>query len=167
MAAVQAVLGGAFSDMEVIRALHMANDDVTAAINILLDAPLQPSPPTPNPSPSPLRAADCAGNDGGGLRVSGDGARSSDSDEGVRAGVVEASEPGTSDGDWWLVGSCELAGLSTCKGRRVKAGDRVVFGFPAERSGEASSRGKVFGRGRAAASCSEIVRFSTVDCGEV
>ncbi|GMY07825.1 putative swi/snf-related matrix-associated actin-dependent regulator [Fagus crenata] len=29
--------------------------------------------------------------------------------------------------EWWFVGCSEVSGLSTCKGRRVKPGDEVVF----------------------------------------
>lgn len=73
--------------------------------------------------------------------------------------------------DWWHVGTSEVAGLSTCKGRRVKAGDEVIFTFPFKSKASSSpspSPGKGFGRGRqAAVACSEIVRFSTKDGGEV
>lgn len=64
------------------------------------------------------------------------------------------------------MGSGEVAGLSTCKGRTVKCGDAVSFKFPTKTlSASPSPAGKGFGR--AAATCSEIVRFSTEQAGEV
>lgn len=73
---------------------------------------------------------------------------------------------------WWLVGSCEVAGLSTTKGpRKIKIGDEVTFTFPLKNAAglsKASLANKGFGRGRqAAVACSEIVRFSTKESGEI
>lgn len=66
------------------------------------------------------------------------------------------------------MGCGEVSGLSTCRGRRLKVGDEVGFNFPVKSAAPAApSPGKFSGRGRQAAACSEIVRFSTKDCGEV
>jgi DNA repair protein RAD5 len=62
------------------------------------------------------------------------------------------------------VGSGEVAGLSTCKGRSLKSGDKVIFKFPVKKVSVSPSPGKGFGR---AASCSEIVRFSNEQDWEV
>ncbi|XAR60084.1 hypothetical protein NMG60_11033326 [Bertholletia excelsa] len=37
VATVRSIVGGDYSDMDIIRALHMANNDATAAINIIFD----------------------------------------------------------------------------------------------------------------------------------
>jgi hypothetical protein len=65
--------------------------------------------------------------------------------------------------EWWFVGCTEVIGFSTCKGRRLNRGDAVTFSFPIPRSAVK----KRWGGGRAAAACSEIVRFSTKQYGEV
>ncbi|KAF3622071.1 hypothetical protein FXO38_31500 [Capsicum annuum] len=58
--------------------------------------------------------------------------------------------------------------MSTCKGRILKPGDEVEFTFPVEKMLSSPSTGKFGGgRGRQAAACSEIVRFSTKACGEI
>ncbi|GLJ41479.1 hypothetical protein SUGI_0858480 [Cryptomeria japonica] len=66
--------------------------------------------------------------------------------------------------DWWFVGSTEVTGFSTCRGRKIKRGDVVTFSFP-DPSNQSHSR--YWGRGRAVAACSEIVRFSTERSGEI
>lgn len=208
---VRSVVGGDFPEMDIIRALHLANNDPTAAINIIFDAPAQfqssvlaspgdgagapllsPTTPTPcapcgrsgtrkgagaTPSPSadhlthPLRGADsvdCHSEDGAtstdvGCAHYPPEAPSRDVDR-------KASEPGTRDeknNDWWLVGRCDLTGLSTCKGRRLRAGELVSFSFPSTKVESSSSNTRFSSRGRQVASCSEIVRFSTQDSGEV
>ena len=53
VAAVRAVLGEETPEMDIIRALHMAGDDPTKTINILLDLHYNLPPP---PSPSPPRS---------------------------------------------------------------------------------------------------------------
>ncbi|CAA6663709.1 unnamed protein product [Spirodela intermedia] len=208
---VRSVVGGDFPEMDIIRALHLANNDPTAAINIIFDAPAHfqssvpasqgdgagatpPSPTTPathapcgmsgmrkvpgaTPSPSadhlthPARDADsvdCHSEEGAtSTHVNcvhyPPEAPSGDIDR-------KATEPGTRDdknNDWWLVGRCDLTGLSTCKGRRLKAGELVSFSFPSTKVESSSSTARFPSRGRQVASCSEIVRFATPDSGEI
>ncbi|KAL4191403.1 hypothetical protein AMTRI_Chr07g29730 [Amborella trichopoda] len=67
--------------------------------------------------------------------------------------------------DWFLVGGTVLSGLSTCKGRRLEVNEIVDFEFPKDRK-----RGAIVRQGaswKAAAACSEIVRFSTKRSGEI
>ncbi|KAH9324867.1 hypothetical protein KI387_005045 [Taxus chinensis] len=66
--------------------------------------------------------------------------------------------------DWWFVGSTEVTGFSTCRGRKLKKGDVVTFSFPDSFS---RNQSRHWGRGRAAGACSEIVRFSTKQSGEI
>jgi hypothetical protein len=55
---VRAVLGEGTAEMDIIRALHMAGDDLTKVINILLDFDHRPPPPpSPSPSPPPVKPA--------------------------------------------------------------------------------------------------------------
>lgn len=183
---VRSIVGSEYSDMDIIRALHMANNDATAAINIIFDTPSfkpkggsglpksperprrssssEPRPRVPNSrqnggDDSEKRDNRCSGTEGGG----GDCASSSGD------GLVEdvCRRESSIGSEWWLVGCSELAGLSTCRGRRIKPGDEVVFKFSATSASSSRSPGKVFGRGRQVAACSEIVRFSTRDSGEV
>lgn len=148
----------------------MAKNDVTAAINIIFDTP--PKPQIPN---KPLVSNDRS--------ISPHKAISRKSNcENPRIGSIECdshlnSSPsnGTTNPNrgerWWLVGSAEVAGLSTCKGRRVKPGEEVIFSFPVKKNSKVSvatpSPGKFGGRGKQAQRCSEIMRFSTQDCGEI
>jgi DNA repair protein RAD5 len=170
VATVRAVLGVETPQMDIIRALHMAGDDPTKAINILLDfhhklpppPPPSPSPspppPTPSPSPPPVKPTSES------IPQPKTPAQSKPAAEKPRP------NPATTGGrdHWWLVGSAEMAGLSTCKGRRIAAGETVSFSIPNSAAAAASASGK--GRpGRfALASCnSEIMRFSTPQQGEV
>lgn len=148
---VRSIVGSEFTDMDIIRALHMAKNDVTAAINIIFDTPQrfkptrptnpQPvsvSPPKPTPStPTPTVTVK--------LKRSGGEGKSDDNSD-----------------DWWFVGCGEITGLSTCKGRTISSGETVVFRFPTKTLAASSPKG--FGR---AATCSEIVRFSTEQAGEI
>ncbi|XP_020552343.1 putative SWI/SNF-related matrix-associated actin-dependent regulator of chromatin subfamily A member 3-like 2 isoform X4 [Sesamum indicum] len=149
---VRSIVGAEFSDMDIIRALHMANNDPTAAINIIFDTPRSFKKPdfskkseTSNSNVNaepPISVASVKQN------VSG-----------------VAKEMGS---EWWFVGNGEVAGLSTCKGRILKPGDAVNFTFPVEKKLTISSPGKLAGgRGRQVATCSEIVRFSTNAGGEI
>lgn len=158
--------------MDIIRALHMANNDVTAAINIIFDTPSIKSkersdfannPKTLRPEVANLKRNDCR-NSSCSVRTEGNGGNcpSSSGDDVVDDVAKRQSLVGS---EWWLVGCGEVAGLSTCRGRRIKPGDEVGFTFPLKIS---PSPGKVFGRGRqATTACSDIVRFSTTDSGEV
>lgn len=56
-----------------------------------------------------------------------------------------------------------MTGLSTCKGRTINTDEAVIFKFPTKKLSSPST-GKGFGR---TAACSEIVRFSTEQAGEV
>ncbi|XP_058216059.1 DNA repair protein RAD5A [Rhododendron vialii] len=170
---VRSIVGLEYSTMDIIRALHMANDDVTAAINILFDT--TPSFKTkdksatrnasssriPNSNETVNRAVDSTSSDG--TPNPGSGVRSVDNSTEPTRGL--SSSPIGSE--WWLVGCGEVSGLSTCKGRRLKPGDEVGFNFPMKSASAAPSPGKFGGRGRQVAACSEIVRFSTKDCGEI
>jgi DNA repair protein RAD5 len=172
VAMVRAVLGDGTPEMDIIRALHMAGDDPTKAINILLDfnhnaaPPLPPTPtPTPSPSPSPP-----PGKPAKALVDSNPPPpppRKAPTRPMPTAEKSKPAAPTTNGGGgehWWLVGSAEMAGLSTCKGRRIASGDAVTFTFPNAAAAVGKSR-----PGRAAlASCSsEIMRFSTSSHGEV
>ncbi|KAL8484399.1 hypothetical protein ACS0TY_026896 [Phlomoides rotata] len=175
---VRSIVGGEFPDMDIIRALHMANNDPTAAINIIFDAPrsfkkpdfpkkTEPSNRNPNAEPpiidsSVKKSVSRIENPNSSSRSHG----SLNSNEGnavTNSGVTK--EMGNV---WWFVGSCEVAGLSTCKGRILKPGDEVNFTFPVEKKLTSPAAGKLRGgRGRQVATCSEIVRFSTNSCGEI
>ncbi|KAF1886837.1 hypothetical protein Lal_00046075 [Lupinus albus] len=156
LSTVRSIVGSEFTDMDIIRALHMAKNDVTAAINIIFDTHT-PTTTTPKFKPnnnqervehteiSPLKST----------------TSSKQNDNTKRH--IEISD------NWWFVGYGEMMGLSTCKGRSVKYGDPVSFNFPIKTTLSVSTpTGKGFGRSRhAAASCSEIVRFSTQQSGEI
>lgn len=177
---VRSIVGSDYSDMDVIRSLHMANNDPTAAINILFDTPSFKSkaalPPQKNPELSsrnsitearPVLANSKENSGGSGNSSSENEGNAGDCRNKTGNGLVEDAESSVGD-KWWLVGRGEVAGMSTCKGMRVKPGDEVSFTFPAKMASSSPSPGKVFGRGRhAAAACSEIVRFSTRNLGEV
>lgn len=210
IALVRSVVGQEFSEMDIIRALHMANNDVSSAINIIFDTPhlrLTPGDKTigarrrslesptsitipvgrettaaaANVNLAPAAASttpDCT-------PLTVDAISPSNHEPVVAFSKVESdlledgspnvgatSEPFPStdlkERDWWLVGSAELSGLSTCKGRRIKPGDKVTFSFPLLNKVVSPCSGTRFpSRGRAVASCSEIVRFSTEEHGEV
>ncbi|KAF3455122.1 hypothetical protein FNV43_RR05570 [Rhamnella rubrinervis] len=185
VATVRSIVGSEYSEMDIVRALHMANNDATAAINIIFDTPnfkskgglglpkkpelscrnssSEPRPTVANTKQngyeSEKRVNCCSGTEDNGRDCP-----SKSGDELVEDVCQRESSFGS---EWWLVGCGELAGLSTCKGRRIKPGDEVVFAFPASSASNSPSPGKVFGRGRHVVSCSEIVRFSTRDSGEI
>ncbi|KAJ6365476.1 hypothetical protein OIU76_030284 [Salix suchowensis] len=177
---IRSFVGCDFSDMDIIRALHLAKNDPAAAINIILDTPnfiskqknLTPKTPNPKSKALPYKPPLFVVKDNGNRNsrqnlefnyVENDAGDNTVDDNGS-VSVLVGSE-------WWFVGSGEVAGLSTCKGRRVKAGDEVDFTFPLKSKSSISpspSPGKGFGRRRqAATACSEIVRFSTKDSGEL
>uniref|UniRef100_A0A6N2LJT6 RING-type domain-containing protein n=1 Tax=Salix viminalis TaxID=40686 RepID=A0A6N2LJT6_SALVM len=177
---IRSFVGCDFSDMDIIRALHLAKNDPAAAINIILDTPnfiskqKNLTPKTPNPKSKALPYKPPL------FVVKDNGNRNSrqnlefncvENDAGDNTVDDNESVSGLVGSEWWFVGSGEVAGLSTCKGRRVKAGDEVDFTFPLKSKSSISpspSPGKGFGRRRqAATACSEIVRFSTKDSGEL
>ncbi|KAA8550241.1 hypothetical protein F0562_001925 [Nyssa sinensis] len=190
---VRSIVGPDYSDMDVIRALHMANNDATAAINIIFDTPSfgtknkseirrNPEVSNQNSSSEPRTVAaktkakakpnrneteNCS------LGLNSNDTPSARSSVGSDVIDVEPAEDlsrcsSSMGNEWWFVGCGAVPGLSTCKGRRLKPGDEVNFTFPIKNTSTMSSPGKFSGgRGRQAAACSEIVRFSTKDCGEI
>ncbi|KAF8403208.1 hypothetical protein HHK36_011307 [Tetracentron sinense] len=182
---VRSVIGGDFSDMDIIRALHMGNNDVTAAINIIFDSPnfgsTEKSESRKNPEVlnrnSNSGSRTVIVNSEQGVIENGDNALGSDPDGSPNSnnqidGDIEptgaVSQPLNSTGsNWWFVGCSELAGLSTCKGRKLKPRDEVIFSFPFKNHSSSPSTSKSAGRGRPMTACSEIVRFSTKDSGEI
>ncbi|KAK9072647.1 hypothetical protein SSX86_009082 [Deinandra increscens subsp. villosa] len=154
---VQSIVGQDYSKMDVVRALHMANNDATAAINIIFDTPSFKKPELPK-SPRVSTSKPKSVN-----RIVDDEPSTS------RAVEIKINTGNDVVSDkWWFVGCSEVVGLSTCKGSKIKGGDPVDFTFPPERSLAGPSPGKFGGgRGRQAAACSEIVRFSTVSSGEI
>ncbi|KAL0673150.1 hypothetical protein Bca4012_001131 [Brassica carinata] len=168
LSTVRSVVGSDYSDMDIIRALHMANLDPTAAINIIFDTP---SFSKPNDIAAAAAANSTPRAVNGGRRVE-DGLKVCPFSEGANHHRVEEEVDESVSGDecWWFVGCSELSGLSTCKGRRLKAGDELLFTFPSSKAlkSETTTPGKRFGRGRPSArNVSDIVRFSTKDSGEI
>ncbi|CAN6272882.1 unnamed protein product [Urochloa humidicola] len=158
---VRAVLGDGMPEMDIIRALHMAGDDPTKAINILLDFDHKPPPPPlpPTPSPPPGKPARTFAESTPPSKVP---ARPKPTAEKPKAAPAPATSNGAGAGEhWWLVGSAEMAGLSTCKGRRIAPGDAVTFSFP-----NTAAAAPAAGKSRPGRS-SEIMRFSTPSHGEV
>ncbi|KAM0954805.1 hypothetical protein TB2_022918 [Malus domestica] len=177
LSTVRSIVDSGYSDMDIIRALHMANNDVTAAINIIFDTPsfkLKERPPAFRKKPQILSSEVVNLKQNGvqksnctlGTEGNGSSCPSNSGDDVVEEVAVARCES-SAGSQWWFVGSGEVSGLSTCKGRRLRPGDEVDFTFPTKSSSTSPSPGKVFGRGRQAAACSEIVRFSTKDSGEI
>lgn len=167
---VRSVVGSDYSDMDIIRALHMTNHDPTAAINVIFDTPSFGKPDVATPSPSGSNGGKrvengikgCTFGDGGSV---GANHRVEEENESVNGG-----EESVSGNEWWFVGCSELPGLSTCKGMKLKSGDELVFTFPHSKGSksETTPGKRGFGRGRPALrGASDIVRFSTTDSGEV
>ncbi|OVA17874.1 SNF2-related [Macleaya cordata] len=173
MTTVRSVIGQDFSDMDIIRALHMANNDVTAAINIIFDMPDFRTRDRAENRKDP----EISGNSENTTTIVNPNSLVSDANGSpnslpqtssvtIAETCVPAKPSPSIGGEWWLIGSSELAGLSTCKGRKLKAGEEVSFSFPFKKSNSPSTS-KLIGKGRPAAACSEIVRFSTKDSGEI
>ncbi|KAL7127161.1 hypothetical protein ABFS83_14G237000 [Erythranthe nasuta] len=181
---VRSIVGGEYSDMDIIRALHMAKNDPTAAINIIFDTPrsfqkhdfpkksepadrnLNTEPPTVDSSAenygNRIASSDSV------LRSNGSSNTSIGRNQGEGNGSADSEVEKEMGSEWWFVGNGEVAGLSTCKGRILKPGDEVNFTFPVEKKMTTPSPGKLAGgRGRHVATCSEIVRFSTSSSGEI
>ncbi|XP_058088986.1 DNA repair protein RAD5A isoform X2 [Magnolia sinica] len=178
ISSVRSVLGQEFSDMDIIRALHQANNDVTAAINIIFDMPHMSTRESVTPQKNPSIEISSgssltpipSSNSNSPVKTAKDGNRSRSLDfKSPGNGEVVVLEPegkpsSSINSDWWFVGSSELSGLSTCKGRRLKAGEGVIFSFPSENR---LNSPKFPGRGRSVSASSEIVRFSTKESGEI
>ncbi|XP_019458903.1 PREDICTED: putative SWI/SNF-related matrix-associated actin-dependent regulator of chromatin subfamily A member 3-like 2 isoform X1 [Lupinus angustifolius] len=168
LSTVRSIVGPDFTDMDIIRALHMAKNDVTAAINIIFDTH------TPTTTTPKFKSNN---NNQSHHQEHAEHAKVSPLKSTIHSHTVTAASSKENDNksydacsdNWWFVGYGEMMGLSTCKGRSVKYGDPVCFNFPTKSNLSASTpTGKGFGRSRqAAASCSEIVRFSTEQSGEI
>lgn len=196
LSTVRSVVGLNYSDMDIIRALHMANNNVTAAINIIFDTPNFGTKLGKNTESFRRNSSSVSGSvvsqndDETKKRSFGNGTDAMDSnpdDEEAKNSSIGSYEnesriqsklvdngfedssrcSGSIGSEWWFLNCSELAGLSTCRGRRIKPGDEVVFTFPLEKSPTSPSPGKLTGRGRQMGACSEIVRFSTKEFGEV
>lgn len=167
---VRSVVGMDYTDMDIIRALHLANNDVTAAINIIFDTPNFSTKDVPR-MPSNPRVPSHNSQLDSRQSISKRDAQSADgyhvgsfARESFKVDCGEGRD--STEDDWWFVDCGEVAGLSTCKGRKVRTGDTLFFTFPLKKSSSSPSPGK-FGKGRNMAACSEIVRFSTKEHGEV
>lgn len=186
---VRSVVGSEYSNMDIVRALHMANNDLTAAINIMFDTHSFRKPElsrnsealSRNINQEPQSAVDNLNKNGNKnsqdliLSSSSNGSlkRRRENSERVKEEKLEDSRKFSSSGcsssrgsEWWHVGCCELAGMSTSKGRSLHTGEEVIFTFPGEKKTLPSPRKSGSGR-RQIGVCSEIVRFSTKACGEV
>ncbi|KDO45613.1 hypothetical protein CISIN_1g003540mg [Citrus sinensis] len=156
LSTVRSVVGPEFSNMDIIRALHMANHDPAAAINIIFDTP---NFKTPEIKPLAARRK---------LIISKENEIRASSENGT---LAEAIAEGYSEGsEWWFVGWGDVPAMSTSKGRKLRRGDEVTFTFPLKSFNSLSSKfpSKSFVRARqAVVPCSEIVRFSTKDAGEI
>uniref|UniRef100_A0A0A9DK66 RAD5 n=1 Tax=Arundo donax TaxID=35708 RepID=A0A0A9DK66_ARUDO len=155
--------------MDIIRALHMAGDDPTKAINILLDfhhkPPPPPLPPSTSPSPPPAKPAKTLTES-----TPPSKAPTQPKPTAEKPKPTPAPAPATTNGGgehWWLVGNAEMVGLSTCKGRRMDPGDAVTFSFPNATAAVAAAGKSRPGRPSLASCSSEIMRFSTPNHGEV
>lgn len=208
---MRTVLGSEASDMEIIRALHLAKNDITAAINIIFDTPgfkdrekfnIKRTTPgcgarvstngaqdSANSSHVPTVGSDtCSLGSNGGLDSQEESGRAVapenihllDSNQGgvddiKKCGrgrdfnlpsVVAAVNERSTGEDWWLLGSAEVMGFSTCKGRKLGAGEIIDFSFPRQTAATTKGGPKPWGRARSSA-YSEIVRFSTRQSGEI
>ncbi|KAL9225619.1 hypothetical protein vseg_001521 [Gypsophila vaccaria] len=171
VATIRSIVGQDYTEMDVIRALHMSNNDATGAINIILDTPNMITKPQfrPNPrvnSTQRVRVPSCSSIEKNDIDdkcnrkmvVFGE-------EEKERMKLSECRD--VKGEDWWFVGYGEMSGMSTSKGRRIRTGDEVEFAFPVEKRSSSLNNGRVFGRGKGVGACSEIVRFSTRHGGEV
>ncbi|KAK2984529.1 hypothetical protein RJ640_025026 [Escallonia rubra] len=135
---VRSIVGDEYSDMDVIRALHLASNDPTAAINIMFDTPTLRKPEIRHRNTSPKannsgRNRNNTERDGNLESVMSYRPNPPNPRSGIEGGREESGRCSSSMGsEWWLLGCGEVYGLSTCKGRRVRAGDTVDFRFPAE-----------------------------------
>jgi hypothetical protein len=138
VAMVRAVLGEGTAEMDIIRALRMTGDDLTKVIDILLDFDHRPPPPPSlSPSPRPAKPAKT-------LTESTPPSKTPTQPRPTTGKPKPAPEPAppptNGGGDhWWLVGNAGMAGLSTCKGRRIAPGYAVTFSFPAAAAATATA----------------------------
>ncbi|CAH9072757.1 unnamed protein product [Cuscuta europaea] len=166
LSTVRSVVGDEYTEMDIIRALHMANNDATAAINIIFDTPsfkksiFKKAFEVPNLSTRSVPSV------GSNVRRSSNESEKCERGTTSNDGNVGDSDGGKMGSEWWLVGIGEVAGMSTCKGRNIKPGDEVYFTFPTEKKLNSQSTRKL-GRGRHMVACSEIVRFSSKALGEI
>ncbi|KAG0480700.1 hypothetical protein HPP92_011558 [Vanilla planifolia] len=171
IALVQSVVGEGFSRMDIIRALHMANNDPSAAINIIFDTPHlhlsgeSGGASTKSPDLPAARNRKAASLKEEPMTNSSSCSAGRSAPNNASISPLEVPSSTLSPGDWWLLGRSDITGLSTCKGRRLKVGEIVTFTFPSVKNSKFSA--KFSGRGRPVASCSEIVRFSTEEQGEI
>ncbi|XP_024984826.1 DNA repair protein RAD5A isoform X1 [Cynara cardunculus var. scolymus] len=178
---VRSIVGHDYSKMDVVRALHMANNDATAAINIIFDTPSFKRSEAPR-SPKVLSPNATAKTQDAVRNSKRNGVSTVDDEPSLSRSVELTVDKGkevvnnlnagsdlNGSSKWWFVGCCGVMGLSTCKGRKIKAGDQVNFTFPPEKwsSGPSPGRFGGGGRGRQPTACSEIVRFSTLASGEI
>ncbi|XP_044482430.1 DNA repair protein RAD5A isoform X2 [Mangifera indica] len=169
LSTVRAIVGSEYSDMDIIRALHMANLNPTGAINIIFDTP---NFKTPEIKVTPANPKVIVGKEQESRPLSENGnARFVCGVNGAGDGVIDLSmdeerkESTRKGSEWLFVGWSYVSGMSTCKGRKLKCGDEVEFSFPLRNS---SLPNKSFGRARQSmVACSEIVRFSTKSGGEI
>ncbi|KAB2050413.1 hypothetical protein ES319_A13G244000v1 [Gossypium barbadense] len=174
---VRLIVGSDYSEMDIIRALHLAKHDATAAINIIFDSPrsFKPREKQIEPESEPVVRISSSDISTVSVKPKKTGKENKDfsfsSNGNVACGGNDLEDEGNVrlENDWGFVGSSEVPGLSTSKGRKIKVGEEVTFTFPLKGTGSspAGSMGKGFGKGRAAAACSEIVRFSTKNFGEI
>ncbi|KAI3679441.1 hypothetical protein L2E82_51352 [Cichorium intybus] len=173
---VRSIIGQDYSKMDVVRALHMANNDATAAINIIFDTPSFKRSEPPKTPKVPSRNETLKTQHPVSNSKTNSVNSSADDEPCTSRSVAREVNNGnevvnnlTGSSKWWFVGCCEVAGLSTCKGSKIKAGDQLNFTFPPEKSFSGPSPGKFGsgGRGRQPTACSEIVRFSTLASGEI
>ncbi|PPD69365.1 hypothetical protein GOBAR_DD33755 [Gossypium barbadense] len=153
------------------------NYDATAAINIIFDSPrsFKPREKQIEPESEPVVRISSSDISTVSVKPKKTGKENKDfsfsSNGNVACGGNDLEDEGNVrlENDWGFVGSSEVPGLSTSKGRKIKVGEEVTFTFPLKGTGSspAGSMGKGFGKGRAAAACSEIVRFSTKNFGEI
>ncbi|KAL8136747.1 hypothetical protein V2J09_002748 [Rumex salicifolius] len=173
LATVRAVIGEEYTDMDIIRALHMANNDAAAAINIIFDTPsfsprIARPPVRENPRNNVNNRINHESQDSAlNPAPTRNGSEISIAKGGEKSVAKERDNESLIGGEWWLLGCAEMSGLSTCKGRKIKAGDDVIFTFPSKSISSSQSMGKASGRGRQISTCSEIVRFSTKNGDEI
>lgn len=174
VATVRSIVGQDYTEMDIIRALHMANNDATGAINIIFDTPNFISKPQIRKNPiislsqrNEVPSSNLTRVEETNENFDPNGDLGCEHLVEIGGQERERSVAVLSGNEWWFVGSGEIAGMSTCKGRRIRVGDEVDFAFPLNNKLNSPSPGKVFGRGKNVGTCSEIVRFSTKTGGEV
>ncbi|KAJ8568436.1 hypothetical protein K7X08_027969 [Anisodus acutangulus] len=171
---VRSIVGDEYTEMDIIRSLHMAKNNPEAAINIIFDTPsvkkVEIRNNYSNSEAGNTVVSNASSNNTVEIQKSEISTVCSNEGLDTKSGCGDNGLVGPDiRSEWWYVGCGEVAGMSTCKGRILKPGDEVDFTFPVEKKMSSPSLGK-FGGGRgrqAAASCSEIVRFSTKACGEI